>query len=148
MLFFKEFSESMANFEKGLEPQTLFQKIHYASLDWKTPVIAAILYAIIVTIWGRCNKAKALKAEEPRVKAKKASAAVVSESETNRYSVFNCLVIAHNVFLTVFSAYCFVCIVEILVESYLQDNFIDAVRKAVFMECAYVNLFSLVSVVL
>lgn len=130
MLYFKEFSESMANFEKGLEPQTLFEKIHFASLDWKTPVIGAILYAVIVTIWGRCNKAKALKAEEPRVKAKKVSgAAPAADSEPNRFSFFNCLVIAHNVLLTVFSAYCFVCIVKILVESYLQDDFLDAVTK-------------------
>lgn len=130
MLFFKEFSESMANFEKGLEPQTLFEKIHFASLDWKAPVIGAIFYAVIVTIWGRCNKAKALKAEEPRVKAKKASAAA-NDSETNRFSFFNCLVIAHNVFLTVFSAYCFICIVKILVDSYLQDDFFDAVTAKI-----------------
>ena len=121
MLFFKEFSESMANFEKGLAPQTLFEKFHVATLDWKTPVIAAILYAVIVTIWGQHNKAKALKAEEPRVKAKK-TVDVAAGSETNRFSLFNCLVIAHNVFLTVFSAYCFICIVKILFESYLQDD--------------------------
>lgn len=132
MLFFKEFSESMANFEKGLEPQTLFEKIHFASLGWKVPVSAAILYAVIVTIWGRCNKAKALKAEEPRVKAKK-NAEITKNSEDNRFSFFNCMVIAHNVFLTVFSAYCFVCIVKILIESYFQDNFLDAVKKKDFI---------------
>lgn len=122
----------MANFEKGVEPQSLFEKIHFASLDWKAPVSAAILYAVIVTLWGRCNKAKALKAEEPRVKAKKGSE-VTKNSEDNRFSVFNCLVIAHNVFLTVFSAYCFVCIVKILVDSYLQDNFLDAVKLKGFI---------------
>lgn len=123
----------MANFEKGLEPQTLFEKIHFASLDWKAPVIGAILYAVIVTIWGRCNKAKALKAEEPRVKSKKAAApaAAAKDSETNRFSFFNCLVIAHNLFLTVFSAYCFICIVKILADSYLQDDFFDAVISKV-----------------
>jgi hypothetical protein len=128
MLFFKEFSESMANFEKGLEPQNLFEKIHFASLDWKAPVIVAILYAVVVTIWGRCNKAKALKDQESRVKAKKSTSAV-SENETNRFSFFNLLVIAHNVFLTVFSAYCFVCIVIILAKSYLHGDFLETVTR-------------------
>lgn len=127
MLFFKEFSESMANFEKGLEPRSLFEKIHVATLDWKTPVIGAILYAVIVTIWGQFNKTKALKVEEPRVKAKRTVSVAATESEANRFSLFNCLVITHNVFLTIFSAYCFICIVKILLESYLQDDFLNAV---------------------
>lgn len=126
MLFFEEFSESMANFEKGLEPRTTFEKLHYATLDWKVPVAAAILYAVIVTVWGRCNKAKALKAEDPRVKSKKSKSQGGEDKEANRFSFFNCLVIAHNVLLTVFSAYCFVCIVKILVDSYMNDHFFDA----------------------
>ncbi len=125
MLFYEEFSESMANFEKGLEARNTFEKIHFATLDWKVPVAVAILYAVIVTLWGRCNKAKALKAEEPRAKSKKN---LQKQDENDRFTVFNCLVIAHNLFLTVFSAYCFVCIVKILVESYISDNFFDAVR--------------------
>lgn len=127
MFFFKEFSESMNNFEKGLPPRTTFEKIHFATLDWKVPVTAAILYAVIVTIWGKFNKEAALKAEEPRAKSKKhKEAAAVS-----RFSIFNCLVIAHNVFLTVFSAYCFVCIVKILFDSYISTEFFEAVSQFV-----------------
>lgn len=124
MLFFKEFSESMANYEKGLAPSTIFEKFHYATLDWKVPVAAAILYALIVTIWGRFNKEAALKAEEPRVKSKKNQK---ESNESSRFSFFNCLVIAHNIFLTVFSAYCFVCMVKILLESYMSFDFFEAV---------------------
>ena len=132
MLFFKEFSESMANFEKGRPPRTTFEKIHFATLDWKVPVAAAILYAVIVTIWGKFNKEAALKAEEPRVKSKKHQKE--TESATSRFSVFNCLVIAHNVLLTVFSAYCFVCIVKILFDSYISTEFFEAVN---FFICTY-----------
>lgn len=123
MIYFEEFSESITRFEKGLPPRTVFEKIHFASLGWEAPVIAAILYAVIVTIWGRYNKAKAARAEEPRVKAKAAK----EEDVKNRFSPFNCFVIAHNVLLTVFSVYCFVCIVHILIKSYVQDEFFDAV---------------------
>lgn len=124
MFFFKEFSESMKNFEKGLEPSTTFEKIHFATLDWKVPVLAAILYAVIVTIWGRFNKAKALKLEESRLKSKKTE----SSSSDDRFSFFNCFVIVHNIFLTVFSVYCFICIVKILIESYINNDFLEAVR--------------------
>ena len=127
MLFFKEFSESMANFENGLAPQTTFEKFHFATLDWKVPVAAAILYALIVTIWGRFNKEVALKAEEPRVKSKKNHYHHKESTESSRFSFFNCLVIGHNVFLTVFSAYCFVCIVKILLNSYISTDLFDAV---------------------
>ena len=127
MLFFKEFSESMANFEEGLAPQTTFEKIHFATLDWKVPVASALLYALIVTIWGRFNKAAALKAEEPRVKSKKHHHNHGESTESSRFSFFNCLVIAHNVLLTVFSAYCFVYIVKILLDSYIATDFFDAV---------------------
>lgn len=134
MLFFKEFSESMANFENGLEPQTAFEKFHFATLDWKVPVAAAILYAVIVTIWGRVNnKEAALKAEEPRVKSKKHNHQHQHQKHddvsSSRFSFFNCLVIAHNVFLTVFSAYCFVCIVKILLDSYISYDFFEAVLR-------------------
>lgn len=118
----------MSNFEKGLSPRTIFEKIHFATLDWKVPVTAAILYAVIVTIWGNYNKEAALKAEEPRVKSKKHLKAGSVEESADRFSVFKCLVIAHNVFLTLFSAYCFVCIVVILFNSYSSSNFLEAVR--------------------
>lgn len=126
ILFFKEFSKSMANYENGLSPQNLFEKIHFATLGWRVPLSVAIVYAIIVSIWGRYNKIRALKMEKPRVKAKKE--VIVGSSSNNRFSVFNCLVIAHNVFLTIFSLYCFVCIVGILVDSYMNNTFHEAVR--------------------
>ena len=116
----------MANFENGLEPSTTFEKIHFATLGWKVPLSSAIIYAIIVTIWGHYNKAKALKDQEPRVKSKKLSGSVAEEA-VNRFSPFNCFVIGHNIFLTAFSAYCFVFIVKILIDSYMQDAFFDAV---------------------
>lgn len=132
MLFFKEFSESMANFENGLPPRTIFEQFHYATLDWKVPVAAAILYAVIVTIWGCFNKKAALKAEEPRVKSKKQQQQHhhhQKSDKSSRFSFFNCLVIAHNIFLTVFSAYSFVCIVKILLESYMSFDFFEAVSS-------------------
>ena len=86
-----------------------------------------LLYALIVTIWGRFNKAAALKAEEPRVKSKKHHHNHGESTESSRFSFFNCLVIAHNVLLTVFSAYCFVYIVKILLDSYIATDFFDAV---------------------
>ena len=141
MLLFKEFSESMSNFEKGLPPRTIFEKIHFATLDWKVPVAAAILYAVIVTIWGKFNKEAALKAEEPRVKSKKHPQK--ESSATSRFSPFNCLVIAHNVFLTVFSAYCFVCIVKILVDSYISTEFFDAVRRLLTTGILYLTYCTL-----
>ena len=125
MIFFKEFSEFMAHYERGLEPENWFEKFHFATLGWKVPFSAAILYAVIVTIWGNYNKAKAAKANEARVKSKKT--AVSELHHTNRFSPFNCFVIAHNIFLTVFSLYCFVCIVKILFESYMNNSFLDAV---------------------
>lgn len=123
MLFFKEFSQSMRNYENGLEASNLFEKLHFSSLNWYVPVSVAILYAVIVTIWGRCNKAKAAAAS---LKAKKTSSSTVGSQTSNTYSPFNLLVIAHNINLTVFSAYCFVCIVPILINAYMTRPAFDA----------------------
>ena len=144
MLFFEQFSESMSNYENGLSPQNLFERVHFATLGWQVPLGVAVVYAIIVSIWGRYNKSKVLVVEEPRVKAKALKKGTISD----RFSVFNCLVIAHNVFLTIFSLYCFICMVGILVDSYMNNTFHEAVRKNYFtynIQCIYALLFSIVT---
>lgn len=144
MLFFEQFSESMSNYENGLSPQNLFERIHFATLGWQVPLGVAVVYAIIVSIWGWYNKTKVL-VEEPRVKAKalKKGTTIPVSKTSDRFSVFNCLVIAHNVFLTIFSLYCFICIVGILVDSYMNNTFHEAVRRNIFI-FIHLRIFNLI----
>lgn len=118
MFYFKEFSESMALLDAGKAPLNAFQRFHFATLDWKLPFAVAALYAIIVTIWGNYNKKVAAKAE----KSGKSASGKTS-------SVFKVFVIGHNVLLTVFSAYCFVCMSSILIKSYSTRTAFDAVSQ-------------------
>lgn len=119
MLFFEQFSESMARLDAGKAPITDFQRFHFATLDWKLPFAVAAAYAVIVTIWGRFNK-KMAEADAMEKKKK-------DKSGGGSSPVFKAFVIAHNLLLTVFSAYCFVCMSSLLIKSYTSRNLFDAV---------------------
>lgn len=135
MFFFDNFSASMARLDKGLSPRDAFERFHFATLDWRVPVVAVLLYVTIVTLWGRCNAARAARVASvakrgesaPLLKTRKGQATVVHKRPS--FTPFNCLVIAHNVLLTVFSAYCLICILPILVKSYATRSLFDAVSE-------------------
>ena len=114
MLFFKEFSESMARLDAGKAPITDFQRFHFATLDWKLPFAVAAAYALIVTIWGHLNK-------------KMAAASNGKSASFGSSTLFKAVVVGHNVLLTVFSAYCFVCMSSLLIKSYTTRTLFDAV---------------------
>ncbi len=113
MLFFKQFSESMALLDAGKAPINDFQRFHFATLDWKLPLAVAVAYAIIVTIWGRFNM--------------KMAAASNGKISSHSSPLFKLIVIGHNVLLTVFSAYCFVCMSGLLINSYTTRSLFEAV---------------------
>ena len=114
MLFFKEFSASMARLDAGKAPINDFQRFHFATLDWKLPFAVAAAYAIIVTVWGRFNKAAAASSKE-------------KSSSSSSSPLFKAVVVGHNVLLTVFSAYCFVCMSSLLIKSFTTRTLFEAV---------------------
>jgi hypothetical protein len=65
-------------------------EIYNAALDWKVPITIATLYAVTAIVWNRINRQRGYKP--------------YAFSQTTAFKTF---VIAHNVFLAVFSAFTF-----------------------------------------
>jgi hypothetical protein len=128
MIYFAEFSESMRKLDNGLQPVTVFERFHFATLDWRMPVLAAIVYAVVVTIWGSFNRVSQEKAKIRASHHQKAAGTFRKNQpqpaprNPSRFTFFNCVVILHNLILTIFSVYIFACIVPILVRSYQEKS--------------------------
>jgi hypothetical protein len=105
------------------------------SLDWRMPVSASIIYVIVATLLSRRNIRKAKEAaaaisndssstpsKEPLIKNK-----TVKERKT--WTLFQTLVVAHNILLTAFSAYTFYAVFPLLLASFrfrpAFDSFCD-----------------------
>lgn len=125
-----QFDASAARVAARLPPTNLFEKFHFLTLDYRTPIIASILYVVVVSFFSRLNREKstAKSGSEKRTSTRnrKAEASVANES---RFTPFKCLVIAHNVFLCLYSATAFLSVLPILLRPYFSAPIFEAVRR-------------------
>lgn len=110
-------------------PETLFEKIHVASLDIRTPIIASILYVIVVSYFSRINRARAAAAPVKSTRTSSRTGKVSAEAKESRFTPFKCMVIAHNVLLCAYSAFTFLSVFPILFKPYLMGSIFEAVTN-------------------
>ena len=131
----------MKKLDAGKAPITAFERFHFATLDWHWPIGIAIVYAAIVIVWSRYNNARlqgdksqasrhsSSRSTRPAGVFRKNQPKLPPKHVESRFTPFNCLVMLHNAFLSVFSLAVFVSIVPILIKSYstrtLFDSFCD-----------------------
>lgn len=128
-----QFDASAEKVASSLPPSTTFEKFHVLTLDYRTPIVASILYVLVVSFFSRLNREKAVKAKSSgstndgkRTSSRnKKEVAVEVES---RFTPFKCLVIAHNVFLCLYSATAFLSVLPILLRPYFNSPLLEAVN--------------------
>lgn len=115
----------------AMEPESLFEKIHFLSLDYRTPIIASILYVLVVSFFSRRNRMAA--AALATTKGAKNKTTTAKGGEESRFTPFKCLVIAHNILLCLYSATTFLSVLPILIRPYfslpLLEAFCDVEKK-------------------
>lgn len=125
----------------NLEPaSSTFEKFHLLTLDYRTPIIASILYVVIVSYFSRLNRAKASGGSSGSGSSGKRTSSrnkqtSTSATEESRFTPFKCLVIAHNVFLCLYSATVFLSALPLLARPYLTESVLEAfcdVQKKTF----------------
>lgn len=127
-----QFDASAAKVAARLPPTTLFEKFHFITLDYRTPIVVSILYVVVVSFFTRLNKEKAARAKaaaggDSGKRTSLRNKKEVVESE-NRFTPFKCLVIAHNVFLCLYSATAFLSVLPILLRPYFSSPLLEAVK--------------------
>ena len=135
-----QFDVSAEKVASRLPPSTSFEKFHFLTLDYRFPILASILYVVVVSFFSRLNKEKAAEAKSTvsynsgkRTSSRNKKEAVEVE---NRFTPFKCLVIAHNVFLCLYSATAFLSVLPILLRPYFSSPLLEAV-----IEYCLFNLF-------
>lgn len=131
-----EFDASASKVANMEAPVTLFEKFHVLTLDYRTPIIASILYVLIVSYFSRINRQRAssngVSENNKRTSSRNKN---VSEDNSSRYTPFKCLVIAHNVFLCLYSAAVFLSALPLLARPYFSKSVLEAfcdVQKTTF----------------
>jgi len=89
--------------------------LYNLSLDWRVPVGSSLIYSVIVAYWSRLNRNKGL--TNSPVKGKKRS---------EPWTAFRIAVVAHNVLLTLFSAFTFHNTAPLVAASFRYRPFLDA----------------------
>lgn len=117
------FNASLNKLARQVPAETVFEKIHHASLDYRTPILASLAYVAVVSFFSRMNRqrAAALASKRPG----RAGAA----AEESRFTPFKCLVIAHNVLLCLYSAFTFLSVLPLLMKPYFSVSVLQAVRQ-------------------
>jgi hypothetical protein len=126
-----QFDASAEKVASRLPPSTTFEKFHFLTLDYRTPIVASILYVLVVSFFSRLNREKAAKAksaitENSGKRTSSRNKKEVAEVES-RFTPFKCLVIAHNVFLCLYSATAFLSVLPILLRPYFNSSLLEAV---------------------
>lgn len=126
-----QFETSASKVASLLPPSTLFEKFHFLTLDYRTPILASILYVVVVSFFSRLNKEKAAEAKgvaggNNGKRTSSRNKKEVFEAES-RFTPFKCLVIAHNVFLCLYSATAFLSVLPILLRPYFSSPLLEAV---------------------
>ena len=122
------------------EPSSLFEKFHVLTLDFRTPIVASILYVLLVSYFGKVNRereAAAVAVAAASSKSKRSSSRIKTTSVAveSRFTPFKCFVIAHNVFLCLYSATVFLSALPLLARPYFTNSILEAycdVQKTTF----------------
>lgn len=129
-----QFDASAAKIAAEQAPTTAFEKFHILSLDYRTPIIASILYVLVVSFFSKLNSERAAAASvapsgssSKRTRSKTAAEVAVVKRES-RFTPFKCLVIAHNVFLCLYSATVLLSSLPLIVRPYFDSPVLEAVR--------------------
>lgn len=133
-----QFEASAAKIAAEQAPTTFFEKFHVLSLDFRTPIIASILYVLAVSYFSKLNRERGSTSSGPgassgkRTSSRSKSASAAAEAaivkEESRFTPFKCLVIAHNVFLCLYSATVFLSALPLIVRPYFDSPILEAVR--------------------
>lgn len=130
-----QFDLSAAKVAAQESASTNFEKFHVLTLDYRTPIVAAILYVLIVSFFSKWNRDRSRKsvsvstsasASAKRTSSRTKNIITVTASIESRYTPFKCLVIAHNVFLCLYSAVTFCSVLPILLRPYFSESLLQA----------------------
>ena len=130
-----QFDASAAKVAAESAPVTAFEKFHFLTLDFRTPIIASILYVLVVSYFSKLNRERSASAKVnvnvnngKRTSSRNKAQSV--EKTESRFTPFKCLVIAHNVFLCLYSATVFLSALPLLARPYFNSPVMEAVRKS------------------
>ena len=125
---FEASAQRIANFQA---PETLFQKFHLLTLDYRTPILVSIIYVLVVNYFSNLNREKEKgtgTGKDQNVKRTSARGKKeVTRVSESRFTPFKCVVIAHNIFLCLYSVTTFVSILPILLQPYFKLPLLEAV---------------------
>ena len=95
--------------------------IYNWSLDWRVPLISSLLYVVAVTFASRRNLREAKSSTSYKVNNNKPKARVAQP-----WTLFKFGVLAHNILLTLFSAFTLYSVAPILIAGFRYRTFVDA----------------------
>ena len=131
-----QFDASAAKVASESAPVTAFEKFHFLTLDFRTPIIASILYVLVVSYFSKLNRERSASAKVnvsnngKRTSSRNKAQTQSVEKNESRFTPFKCLVIAHNVFLCLYSATVFLSALPLLARPYFNSPVMEAVRKS------------------
>lgn len=123
-----QFEASAAKIAAEQAPTTFFEKFHVLSLDFRTPIIASILYVLAVSFFSKLNRERESTSTNSGKRTSSRSKSAATVKEESRFTPFKCLVIAHNVFLCLYSATVFLSALPLIVSPYFDSPILEAVR--------------------
>lgn len=131
-----QFDASAAKVASESAPVTAFEKFHFLTLDFRTPIIASILYVLVVSYFSKLNRERSASAKVnvnnngKRTSSRNKAQSQSGEKTESRFTPFKCLVIAHNVFLCLYSATVFLSALPLLARPYFNSPVMEAVRDS------------------
>lgn len=119
---FEASAERIANFQA---PESLFQKFHLLTLDYRTPIFVSIIYILVVNYFSKLNREKGK--DQPGKRTSTRGKKEATRVEESRFTPFKCVVIAHNLLLCLYSATTFISVLPILLQPYFKLPLLEAV---------------------
>ena len=127
------FNASMNKLARHAAPQSAFEQFHHFSLDFRVPIVASIVYVIVVSFFSRLNRQKAAQSASSSFSKRTSSRGkTVAGAEESRFTPFKCLVIAHNILLCVYSGFTFLNVLPLLLKPYFSNSIFEAVIAEAF----------------
>lgn len=134
---YDQFNASALRISKSLLPQTGFQKFHLLTLDYRTPIVVSIIYVLMVSYFSKLNRSQKVPSTKDKKDKEggrrmssrgKKESSEESEASSSRFTPFKCLVIAHNIFLCLYSAITFLSVVPLVLKPYFSGSIHEAVQ--------------------
>ena len=134
-----QFDASAAKIAAEQAPQTAFEKFHVLTLDFRTPIIASVLYVLVVSYFSKLNRERTSSSKSTGKRSSSRGKAVEAVKEESRFTPFKCLVIAHNVLLCLYSAAVFLSALPLLARPYFNSSVLEAVRETGLNSTLYLS---------